>query len=89
MGSNNLKRLNKDPYTNGHSKRVAEYTSYRKNICVADSFDSMNTDRVYREKLPIEHIINEIEKNKDLQFDPAITDIMLRLLRGCRIVTAP
>ncbi|XME03635.1 HD-GYP domain-containing protein [Lachnospiraceae bacterium C1.1] len=50
-------------------------------ICVADSFDAMNTDRVYRGKLPIDHIINEIEKNKGLQFDPAIADIMLKLLR--------
>lgn len=50
-------------------------------ICVADSFDAMNTNRVYRNKLTKEHIINEIETNKGKQFDPEIADVMLRLLR--------
>ena len=50
-------------------------------ICVADSYDAMNTDRVYRKKLPQEQIIDEIEKNKGHQFDPEIADIMLRLIR--------
>ena len=50
-------------------------------ICVADSFDAMNTDRVYRPKLSRERIIEELETNKGRQFDPKIADIMLRLLR--------
>ncbi len=49
-------------------------------ICVADSFDAMNTNRVYRNKLSQDHIIQEIEKNKGRQFDPEIADVMLRLL---------
>ncbi len=51
-------------------------------ICVADSYDAMNTDRVYRKKLSREQIINEITKNKGLQFDPQIADIMLALLQS-------
>lgn len=51
-------------------------------ICVADSYDAMNTDRVYRKKLSREQIINEITKNKGLQFDPQIADIMLDLLQN-------
>jgi len=54
-------------------------------ICVADSFDAMNTNRVYRNKLTTEHIMNEIEANKGRQFDPAIADVMLRLLRENRL----
>ena len=50
-------------------------------ICVADAFDAMNSNRVYRNKLTKEHIINEIEANKGRQFDPKIADIMLKLLR--------
>ena len=50
-------------------------------ICVADSFDAMNTDRVYRKKLSKERILHEIEANKGLQFDPRVADVMLRLLR--------
>jgi putative nucleotidyltransferase with HDIG domain len=56
-------------------------------ICVADSFDAMNTDRVYRKKLSREAIIDEIMKNKGLQFDPAIADIMLRLIESGAIPT--
>ena len=51
-------------------------------ICVADSFDAMNSNRVYRKKLTREYIINEIESNKGRQFDPAIADVMLKLLRN-------
>ena len=51
-------------------------------ICVADSFDAMNTNRVYRAKLTKEQIINEIESNKGSQFDPKIADIMLGILRS-------
>ena len=49
-------------------------------ICVADSFDAMNTNRVYRNKLTKEDIINEIESNKGKQFDPEIADVMLKLI---------
>ena len=51
-------------------------------ICVADSFDAMNTNRVYRKKLTMEQIINEIEVNKGKQFDPKVADVMLELLRN-------
>ena len=41
----------------------------------------MNSNRVYRNKLTMDDIINEIEKNKGKQFDPKIADIFLRLIR--------
>ncbi len=50
-------------------------------ICVADAFDAMNSNRVYRNKLTKEDIVNEIEKNKGKQFDPKIADTFLRLIR--------
>ena len=56
-------------------------------ICVADSFDAMNTNRVYRNKLSKERIIEEIETNKGRQFDPQIADVFLRLLRENRLPT--
>ena len=55
-------------------------------ICVADSFDAMNSNRVYRKKLTKENIISEIENNKGRQFDPKIADVMLRLLKDGKIV---
>lgn len=56
-------------------------------ICVADSFDAMNTNRVYRDRLSKEHIIEEFEKNKGRQFDPRIADIMLRLIKDGSLPT--
>ena len=56
-------------------------------ICVADSFDAMNTNRVYRKKLTKEQIIRELEDNKGRQFDPNIADIMLDLIKGDKIVS--
>ena len=50
-------------------------------ICVADSFDAMNTNRVYRKKLTEERIIEELETNRGAQFDPKVADVMLGLLR--------
>ena len=55
-------------------------------ICVADSFDAMNSNRIYRKSLTKERIISEIETNKGRQFDPDVADVMLRLLRDGTIV---
>ena len=54
-------------------------------ICVADSFDAMNSNRVYRKRLTREDIIREIEENRGTQFDPKIADIFLDLLRNGKI----
>jgi len=54
-------------------------------ICVADSFDAMNTDRVYRKKLSKEQIVSEIENNKGKQFDPKFADVLLRLIQDEKI----
>ena len=54
-------------------------------ICVADSYDAMNTDRVYRNKRTKEQIIRELEANKGIQFDPDIADVMLNLIRDNKI----
>ena len=50
-------------------------------ICVADAYDAMNSDRVYRKKLSKQRIIEEIRNGKGTQFDPKIADVMLSLIR--------
>ena len=50
-------------------------------ICVADSYDAMNSSRVYREKLPREVIVQELKRNRGTQFDPKLVDIFLDILR--------
>lgn len=54
-------------------------------VAVADSYDAMSSQRIYRNQLPSEKIIQELENNKGTQFDPKITDIFLKLLREDRI----
>ena len=49
---------------------------------VADSFDAMTSRRVYRDSLPINVVIEEIEKNKGTQFDPNVADAFLDILRN-------
>ena len=49
---------------------------------VADSFDAMTSRRVYRDSLPINVVIEEIEKNKGTQFDPSVADAFLDILRN-------
>ena len=49
---------------------------------VADAFDAMTSRRVYRDSLPIDAVISEIEKNKGTQFDPQIADAFLYILKN-------
>lgn len=54
-------------------------------ICVADSFDAMNSKRCYRNELTKEKIIFELESNKGLQFDPEVVDQFLALIKDGQI----
>lgn len=45
---------------------------------IVDSFDAMNTARVYRKKLDIDVIINEIKRNLNSHFDAKIGSIFLK-----------
>ncbi len=51
-------------------------------IGIADAYDAMTSTRVYRKRLKNEEVINEIAKCRGKQFDPAITDVFLDLLRN-------
>lgn len=43
-------------------------------IALADSFDAMNSNRSYRQRMNIEEILLEIKKNNGTQFDPKVVD---------------
>lgn len=49
-------------------------------LCVADSFDAMVTDRVYRSPLPIRAAIAELERCAGTQFDPAVVEALRAFL---------
>lgn len=54
-------------------------------ICVADSFDAMNSRRCYRNRLSKEKIIFELQSNKGKQFDPKVVDRFLELIQEEKI----
>lgn len=49
-------------------------------IGIADAFDAMTANRVYRKQLDIEVVIAELKRCRGTQFDPNFTDIMLTLI---------
>ncbi len=55
---------------------------YARILCIADSYDAMTTDRVYRKKLSKETVLEELEKNKGKQFDPHLADVFIGMIKG-------
>jgi energy-coupling factor transport system substrate-specific component len=49
-------------------------------IGIADAFDAMTANRVYRKKLQFEVVLEELKKGRGTQFDPKLVDIMLELI---------
>lgn len=48
-------------------------------VALADSFDAMNSKRIYRRPVPNDVIREEIVKNKGTQFDPDMAEVFLKL----------
>jgi len=48
-------------------------------ILVADTVEAMTSDRPYRKALPFSRMVDEIERFKGTQFDPAAADAFLRI----------
>lgn len=49
---------------------------------IADTFDAMTSKRTYRDALPLEVVIAEIERCKGTQFDPKLADVFLDILNN-------
>jgi len=49
-------------------------------VGIADAFDAMSTDRVYRKALPFEKIREELINGSGTQFDPNYVEIFIKLL---------
>lgn len=54
-------------------------------VAVADSYDAMNSRRIYRNPLSPDAIHDEILKNRGTQFDPVVVDAFLKLLDENRL----
>lgn len=49
-------------------------------IAIADSYDAMNSRRIYRNALSFEQIKEQIKQKSGTQFDPEIAEIFLKLM---------
>ena len=49
-------------------------------ICVADTFDAMTSNRVYRNQMDTDYVMNEMKNGRGTQFDPEVLDAFLRLV---------
>jgi putative two-component system response regulator len=65
-------------YSNGLSGENIPITA--RIIAVADSVDAMYSNRVYRSSRSREYVTEQLEKNKGTQFDPELSDIMIKLI---------
>lgn len=54
-------------------------------ISVADAYDAMNSRRSYRNALPKEQIVEELETGKGKQFDPEIAQIAIEMIQNGEI----
>ena len=71
-------RLDGSGYPDGLSGEQIPYMA--RIIAVADSYDTMTSNRSYRQYLPQAVVRSEIEKNIGTQFDPAPAAAMLKII---------
>ena len=57
-----------------------EIPLYGRIIGVADAFDAMTANRIYRKKLDFEYVLGELRRGRGTQFDPECVDILLQLI---------
>ncbi len=64
-------------------------------IMISDTTDAMTTDRPYRKRLPIEAVVQELQKYRGTQFDPRLVDMVVnsvtvrRVMAELQVVNTP
>ncbi|NWF66126.1 MAG: response regulator [Campylobacterales bacterium] len=56
-------------------------------LIVADAFDAMTTNRIYKPRKTVESALEEIAKNRCTQFHPEVVDATLKALKNIEIDT--
>ena len=56
-----------------------EITEEARIVGIADAFDAMNSNRIYRKACDREYIINQLKEGRGKQFDPHYVDILIDL----------
>ena len=62
-----------------------EIPLYGRIIGVADAFDAMTANRVYRKRMSFDYVVSELKRCSGTQFDPKISGIMLKLIEEGKI----
>ncbi len=62
-------------------KKEEDIPLFARILCVADSYDAMTSNRPYRQALNYEQSLEELEKNKGLQFDAKVCDVMIEIIK--------
>ena len=57
-----------------------EIPLYARIIGVADAFDAMTANRIYRKQMDFSYVLGELEKGRGTQFDPTFVDLLLKLI---------
>lgn len=58
---------------------------YGRIIGIADAFDAMTANRVYRKQLDFKYVLEELSEGSGKQFDPNLTKILLKLIKDGKI----
>ena len=58
----------------------SEIPLHARAVAIADAYDAMHSDRIYRKGLPPETIRSEMIRGRGTQFDPELLDAFLRLM---------
>lgn len=58
-------------------------------ILVADTIDAMTTDRPYRQRLPVDAVLRELERYKGTQFDPRVVECVSASAAVRRLMADP
>ncbi len=66
-----------------------EIPIYARIIGIADSYDAMTSNRVYRKKLSTEYVISEFERCAGSQFDPELAAVFVQMLKEGFTVDTP
>lgn len=59
-----------------------EIPEFSRIIAVADAFDAMTTNRIYKDEKNLEYALIELEKFKGLQFHPSVINSALKTLKN-------
>lgn len=58
-------------------------------ICVADAYDAMTSDRVYRKALTKDHALTELRIGAGKQFDPRVVEAFLEVIGENKVIQFP